>query len=912
MDPIVDRLEWEHRARRRGLPTEAAQVVGRVTAAARADQARRTELFEELVAHFEDGLAAGEPLAALVAEFGDPDTATTLIAAVDGTGSPVPAAPPRRIGLEPALLLRELRLAFRRLTGNLGFTALAAVALAFGIGAMTSAFSLINTMVLRPWPIADVDRVYDIFERQGSQTQPLSNPDLEDLARGTTGVFSAVAGVRYAGAQWGERDAGPTTTVSIELVTGGYFDLIGIRPALGRWIGPGDDLAPGGHPVVVLGHRFWLRSLRGDPAAIGGTVRLNGRPYTIIGVAGPEYRGNVRAIMPDLIAPMAMINVLSPNEDDLLRSRDMHGLMGKARLRAGVTLAAAEVAVGQVATDLERGPWKGRDAGFRLVPTRDTILYPDADPFIRRLAGALLGVVGLLLLVICANLAGFLLARGVDRRREIAVQRALGATRARVVAPLVLESLVLAAVGGLGGVAIAMGLGSLLADLAVALPIPIVLDATPDWRVVVFAFGVSAVVGVTFGLVPALHSTAADVSGTLRDESAGGGGRRGQRLRRGLVIAQVGVSLLLVVGTASLAAGARTLGTVDPGFGRDPTAVLAVAFPATRYPVEQRVSAIREAAARLATVPGVEHVGVIDNIPLNAMNTQTVGVRNPEDNAAENRGLLDVDRAAIDSGYFRAAGIGLVDGRDFLATDGPGLPVVIIDETLAKRFWPGQRAVGRRILTPEPAEVVGVVRTIKVRSLTEPPRPMVYFPLATRRPASLWFLARTTGNPEPVTTAALAALKALDPELVPTTAATMTRHLATTTLPVRIGATVLSALAVVAMALAIIGLAGTVRYAVAQRRREVGIRMALGATGPAVVRLLAADGLRLVAWGVGGGSVLAIGLAIGLARLVPGVPVPLVVGGAALLMLAAVAVAAWLPARAAARVPPATALRADT
>lgn len=912
MAPDLDLLELEHRARGRGLPPAVAATVARVAGLAGLDLVRRDEVFEELVAHFEDGLAAGRAAEALLAEFGDPARTTTLVAEsariARSPDSTLPAA--RRFPVVP-LILRELRFASRRLLKSPGFSAIAILTLALGIGAMTSMFSVINAVVLRPWPIAGVEEVYDLFERIGGGTQPLTNPDLRDFERATTDAFAAVAGVRYARAQAGE--GAETAPVAVELVTGSYFGIVGLPPALGRLLGPEDDLAPGGHPVVVLGHRYWVRNFHADPGVVGRSIRLNGRPYSIIGVAAAEYQGNVRALRPDVTASMMMVNILSPSETDLLESREAHGMFGKARVRAGVTEARANGAADRAAADLRLrrvGSWESETAAFRLIPTKNTILFPDADPYLRRLSGLLLGVMGLLLLVICANLAGFLLARGIDRRREIAVQLAIGATRGRVLLALMMESLLLGSVGGVGGLAMTAVFARLLANIELPLPIPVALDAAPDLWVFGFGAVVALASGLVFGLAPALKATAPDLITALRDESAGGGGRGRSRLRNGLVIGQVAACLVLLITTGLLIRGVQSLRRVDPGFGQRPTAVVAVTFPVNRYPVEQRLTAIREVAARFGRLGGVVGVGVIDNIHLNLMNTQTASVRNPEDNGAAERVSLDADRAAVDTGFFAAAGIEFVRGRDFRADDGGTARVAIVNEALAARLWPGQDPIGRRLMQDQLVEVVGLVRTAKIRSLTEPPRPVIYTPLAGQRAAAVWYLLRTSGDADLTAGAALAALKSFDRELIPTSVTTAARHIGTTMLPVRLGAMLLSGLAAVAMILAVVGLYGTVSYAVAQRNREVGIRLALGASPSTVVRMLAVDGLKLVGWGAGIGLLLAGVVALGLRRVLAGAGFDAVIFLTVPLGLAlVVGLAAWLPARRAGKVAPAMALR---
>jgi predicted permease len=369
--------------------------------------------------------------------------------------------------------------------------------------------------------------------------------------------------------------------------------------------------------------------------------------------------------------------------------------------------------------------------------------------------------------------------------------------------------------------------------------------------------------------------------------------------------------LVLLVSTALLVRGVQTVRRVDPGFGKAPTAVLAVTFPINRYAPDQRVTAIRAVARRFQQLSGVVSVGVIDNIHLNLMNTQTTGVRNPDDNSAADRGFRDADRASVDTGFFAAAGIEIVRGRDFQAQEGgPGARVAIVNEALAARLWPGQNPIGRHLQQDGLVEVVGLVRTAKIRNLGEAPRPVLYTPLSGGRPASVWYLVRTAGDADRTAVAALAALRAFDRDLIPTTMTTTEQHIGTTMMPLRLGAMLLSALAAVATVLAMVGLYGTVSYAVAQRTREVGVRLALGADGRSVVRLLAGDGLKLVVWGAGIGLLLAGGVAVILGRVLAGAGFDVVTFLAVALGLGlVVGLAAWFPAMRAARVSPVAALR---
>lgn len=909
-DRTLDALELEHLAMQRGLPRSISQAIGKVVANSDLSGERRAEVLEEIIAHFEDGLLAGRPPAELLAAFGNTNlTFPTPILA------PFPVS--RRGDPPVSRFFRDLRYAMRRLIGSPGFTSIAVLSLALGIGATTAAFSLVNAVILRRSPIRAVEAVVNAYESKADfKFNAFSYPDFKDFERGTTQVFSQVAATRYTFAQ--VMKDGVAARLVGELVTGSYFPLLGLRPEAGRLLGPEDDVSPGGHPVVVLSHGYWKRAMGGVPGVVGTSIQLNGRAYAIVGISPAEYAGNIRGIIPDFYAPIMMVNQLNPGDTDELQTRGNHGTFVKGRLRPGVTLVAATGSAGGVAAQLKQiapTDWRGNDT-FTLVPTRDVILHPELDRVLYPAAGLLFTVVGLVLLVVCANLASFLLARAVDRRKEIAVRLALGATRGRLVSQLLTETLLLGVLGGVGGLGIAAFLTRLLTTANLPLPLPITLELGLDPRALIFATVISVAAGILFGLVPALRASNPHLAMTLRDESAGGGGRGRLALRHSLVIAQVAVSLVLLVGAGLFLRSLRSIGTVDPGFGREPSGLVQLTFPPAKYSNDRLLRAQRELADRIGQLPGVTAVGIIDNLPLNLLNQQDIEVNAPGVLPPAGLTGFDADYAAVDTGYFAAAGVHLLRGRDFQATDTDSTPkVVIINQALADRLWPGQEAVGKHITRSNNRdyEVVGVVATTKIRSIGEAPRTGIYLPLAQSRSLTAWYLARTTGDAAALAQAMLRATQSMDPEIIALEVRTMARHLEVIRLPMRLAALVIGALASLAVVLAGIGLYGTVRYAVAQRTREVGIRLALGADSAAMVRLLMGGGLRLVVWGSVTGLVLALLLARLVSRLLFGVPAldPLTFVAVPVLLFAVAGLAAWLPARRVVRVAPTEALRSE-
>ena len=814
---------------------------------------------------------------------------------------------------------RDVRDGVRSLARRPAFTAVAALSLALGIGANTAIFSLVNAIILRDSPIERPEEVVNLYLHQAAFAySTFSYPDFEDVRDGTTEVFSDIAGSQFLPAQIDRDESGGVGIVPAEAVTGNYFPMLGIEAAVGRTLLPSDDVSRGGHPVVMLDYRYWQSAFGGDPDVVGREMRVGGRTYTVVGVGPPDYAGTLRGLTPTFYAPFMMVEELVGF--GVLEARGNHGMFVRARLRPGVTLPEAETAVGAVAAQLTGDRIENWDpAGqFVLLPLSDVLLFPPIDVFIRGAAWLLMAVVGLVLLLACTNLASFLLARALDRRKEIAVRLALGSSRGSLVRRLLTETTLLGLLAGGAGAGLAVWLLDLLATADLPLPIPVALDLRLDGRVLAFTLGVSLVAGALLGLVPALQSTRPDVSGTLRSESAGGGQPGQLRWRNALVVAQLTISLVLLVGAGLFLRSFQQVQSVDPGFGREPSALLTFLTPATRFTPDEARVYTRRLLDRFRELPGVGAVGAISNLHLNPLSTSSsdfnvAGFEPPGDH-----GAFIADRAEVEPGFFEAAGMEIVRGRNFSDADRPDTqPVVIISEAMARRFWEDGDAVGRLVLRrgeeDPPWLVVGVASDAKVRTLGEAPRNMVYLPYSQVLSRSLTVVARTSIDPERTALALLAAGREVDPDLWVFETKTMDRHLALMRLPQQLSAFVLSAFGVLALALAAIGLYGVVSHGVSQRTQEIGIRMALGADGARVVRLLVAGGLRLVL--VGG--VLGLALAFAAARLLGGLLFevdtldPLTFVGVPLVLAAAALLAAWLPARRASRVHPVTALRAD-
>ena len=828
----------------------------------------------------------------------------------------------RWVGL--ADLLRDVRYGVRMLRKRPGFTLVAVLSLAIGIGANTAIFSLVNALILRDLPYEHPEELVDLHIQLPDRLLPvLSYPDLEDLRDGTTEVFTGILASYLTSANVARGDG--EANVFGEVVTGSYFSVLGIDAMLGRTLGPDDDRTPGAHPVVMLSHSYWQSGFGGDPDVVGGELRVEGRVYTIVGVGPASYPGLFRGVVrPAFYEPMMMLGELGGGNQ--LNERDRQNMYGKARLAPGVTLAQVETAVAAVSAMLTETRPEGWDpaGGLSFVPTTDVVLIsPDVDGGIRAIAWLLMVVVGLVLLLACVNLAGFLLARALDRRREVAVRLALGASRGALIRQLLTETTLLSLLGGGVGLGLAVWLLRVVPRLDVGLGVTPALDLSLDWNVLAFTLGISVLAGALLGLVPALQATRPDVAATLKRETAGGGQPGGLRWRNALVVIQLTVSLVLLVGAGLFLRSLQAAADVDPGFGQTPTAIMRVAVPGTRFAVDEGRQYTRRLLDRFRALPGVDAVGMISVLPLTPGRQEiyfTVdGHEPPQDQEA-----FHGDWTIVDAGFFDAAGISSTQGRRFADTDRQGgQPVVIVSAAMARRFWPDGEAVGQlvRLVGGSPAlpggsadlRVVGVARDIDWESLSEPPRLLVYVPYSQYYSSSVTVVARTSADAEQTALALLTAGKEVDAELSAGEPTTIAHHLSALLRPAQAVTVLLAVFATLALLLAVIGLYGVVSYGIATRTREVGIRVALGADAAAVGWLLTTTGACLVAIGSGIGLAVSLLVTRLLASLLFGIEPfdPITFIGAGVLLGTTALLAAYVPARRASRVDPITALRGE-
>lgn len=819
-------------------------------------------------------------------------------------------------------LVKDLRYALRLLAGSPGFAIVAVLTLALGIGANTAIFTAVNGSLLKPLPVSEPDRLVNIFttDARNPGNLPTSHLNYQDY-RGRNEVFDGVAAYTFAPVTLAHNNE--TSQAFALVVAGSYFDVLGMKAARGRTFRPEEDGAPGAHPVAVMAEGLWQRRFGADPSLVGRTVTLNRQPFTIIGIAPKDFGGTDLGAGADLFVPMAMHDMVQPGFTWYNERRGLF-LFQIARLKPGVSVEQARQSIAVLSAQLEQSypvDNKGRRGAVR--PLLEARLDPDGQGTVVRVTVLLFTVVGIVLLIACANLANLLLARGSRRRREVAIRLAIGASRTRLVRQLLTESLVLALIGGGVGVLLAFWTFDILrtADLGQALPLPLAESARIDARVLTFTFAISLVAGIFFGLGPALQSSRPDVVPVLKDEaSPSEHGGRWFSLRKALVAGQVALSLLLLVGAGLFLRSLQQASRVDPGFETEKVLLAGIHLGRAGYTPEAGRNFHRDAVERLRGVPGVRSVALSQNAPF-AGNGFLRSVFLPgQDTSARQSGVL-VQTNVVSVGYFGTLGIPLLRGRDFTDADREGTPlVVVINERMAAQFWPGQDAIGQRFRffgVDADQEVIGIARDGKYNSLTEAALPFIYQPLLQNYTPQITISIRTANDAAPLVVTVRAQLQDMDRTLPAFDIRPLGTEVDESLGPQRAGTNTLGLMGALALMLASIGIYGVTSYSVAQRTRELGIRVALGAQHADLVRLIVGQGMTVVAIGLAAGLAIGVATTLLLTRqlsaLLFGVrPADPVTFAATAAILAIIALAAnYLPARRATRLDPLIALRQE-
>ena len=881
----------------------------------RLSPAREVEIVDELAQHLDDryqelvrgGAGEQEAYKSTLKELAESDVLAHELQRVERAvvPNPIVAGTQRRTNMANDLW-QDVRYALRMMVKNPAFTTIAIVALALGIGANSAIFSVVNTVLLQPLPYNDPDRLMMVWEDKAARGFPRDTPSAGNFVdwRDQSQSFEGMAAM--ADESFNLTGSGDPERIDGKKVSGSFFNLLGVAPQLGRGFLVEED-QPGRNQVVVLSHRLWQRRFAGDPNIVGKTLTLNGQPNQVVGVMPAQFEFPSRDA--ELWVPIAFTNEQAAN-------RGRHYLQIIGRLKPGVTLQQAQAEMNTIAVRLQQQyPQQNSEQGIAVVPLHEQ-LVGDIKPALL----VLLGAVGFVLLVACANVANLLLARAAGRQKEIALRLALGASRWRLLRQFLTESVLLAAFGGIVGlllslVALKVLKGFMPATIAQAQSVSI------DARVLLFTLGVSILTGLVFGLAPAVQSSNFNLNESLkeggRDSSVGA---RGSRLRGILVVTEVAVSLLLLIGAGLLINSFLRLRSVDPGFKAENLLTMKVVLPRAKYATHQQRSAFyADLVRRVESLPGVTSAGVTTNLPLYRQgNSITVNFAGrPEPPPGQKPAVVT---RVISPNYFSTMNIPLLSGRnvnDQDREDGPA--VAVINETMARRFWPNQEPVGQRF-TPGPVSgppeawiaVVGVVKDVRQFELIAEPKPQMYLhyqQVGFFEPNDL--VVKTAVDPLSLAGSVRKAVWDIDKDQPVSNIKTMDEILSTSIEKQRFTMLLLGIFAGVALLLAAVGIYGVMSYTLAQRTHEIGIRMALGAQRSHVLKLAVGQGLKLVLVGVAIGLIAAFGLTRLMTSLLFGVrptdPATLVIISAILISVALLA--SYIPARRATKVDPLVALR---
>ncbi|MBV8206909.1 MAG: ABC transporter permease [Acidobacteria bacterium] len=812
-------------------------------------------------------------------------------------------------------MLQEIRHAFRLLARNPGFTLIAALSLALGIGANSAIFSLADTLLLRPLNVLEPSRMVTISTdrpEDGAGLGGVSYPDYQDF-RDHAKSFDGIVGFDYARLSLAKSAADTPQMRFGELVSSNYFQTLGVQPALGRAFANDEGTVAGRDPLVILSYDFWRTEFSADPNMLGRTLRINGIDFTVVGVAPRDFHSTDAYVRPYFYVPLSMEQRLQGLPRDPLADRSAHALELKGRLKDGVTREAAQAELASI--------WKGlepeqTEADRHRVPHVRTELQARivSDPSDAFLVALLMALTGVVLLIACANVANLLLGRARSRTREVAIRIALGVSRSRLARQLLTESMLLALLGVVLGMGFAYGGIRYLQTIRVPTDVPVVIAPQLDLRVMAFALLLGVVSAIVFGLAPALGASRTSLVPALKNAEAQ---TTRQRMlgRNGLVILQVALAMVLLVATGMLLDGFRKALVLDPGF--QTAHILNSEFDTSlvRYTPQQTHDFYRELRARAAALPGVKAVALGTYVPLSPQ--QSMEGVTPEGYAFP-QGQVSANTlfTAVDENYFTLMHTRIVRGRAFAANDKDGMPLVaIVNQAFADRYWPNQSALGKRLRINSKAdkwiEVVGVAATGKYTYVGEPPTPFLYLPFAQNESTHAVLFTQAFGDPAALAGPLRNVVHSLDANQPIFNLRTFTNFYEQRSSVIAMIMEIVGTMGMVGLSLALIGLYGLVAYSVARRTREIGVRMAIGASRSDVLRMVLRQGLTLSVIGIVIGGAISVFAAraleagligLGKANAATYVAVPV-------LLLAVTLGASYLPARRASRVDPMAALR---
>jgi len=810
-------------------------------------------------------------------------------------------------------LIADLRYSFRSLLKNPGLTLAAILSLGLGIGANTTIFTWVQAVLFRPIPLAadqSTIRIAAMENREG-QSRSWSYPnfvDFRDRARMMDIVAQDDRTFNIAVDDTAERAWGG-------LVSGNYFDVMGIRPAAGRFFTAQDDITPGGHPVAVLSYANWQRRFAGDPSIVGKQVTINNTPMTIIGVAPEGFIGSFLGVATAAWVPMAMQKEMMGG--DSMNQRGNGWFQTIVRLRPGVSQQQAQAEASSIMAQLEQ-EYRDFNDGRRLRIVQTWEAPFGAGTVLAPILAVLSVLVALVLVIACANVANLLLSKAVSRRREVAVRLSLGASRARLVRQLLTESLMLATIAGTAGVVMAYWTMDVIMAFVPPVDMPIDLGLRMDGTTLLFALAVSLATGLVFGLAPALQSSGNQTINALKEEGrSGSGGRTTGRLRNALVVAQVAVCLVLLVAATLFLRSFIAAQSLSPGFDASHVVTASMDMFPSGYTGDRHREFQRRAIEAVSAIPGVQSAAFGSRLPLGfgGNNSTSVGVEGyvPRENEE-----IVINYSTVGPKYFATMGIPLRQGREYNELDTLQSPrTLVINEAMARRYWPQGNALGGKIrVGPNFAEVIGIAADSKYSSINERPLPQLFFPMSRSETSTLRLFVKTGGEPGPLVAEVRNAIRGVDASLPVYDARTLNEHMQIAVFAQRMAADLLGAMGVLALLLAAIGLYGVMAYAVSQRTQELGIRLALGASPGSLLGMVVRQGMTLTVIGLAIGLALALGAfgSIGAVRtLLPGIsPLDPVTFIAVPALLATIALlASWIPGRRAGKVDPLVALRCE-
>ncbi len=804
--------------------------------------------------------------------------------------------------------MREFRYAVRTLARSRVFTLVSILTLAVGIGATTAVFTLVDAVLLRPLPGREPARLVNVHrtEPDGTSFQGFSHLNFLDLRRATRRLQGLAA---FTGRFVSLRRETGSVPVAAQIVSENYFEVLGVSPSRGRAFGANDEREVGAPPVAIVGDRLWRSQFAADPGLIGRTIVVNGHPFTVVGILRPGFDGTFVGFKFDLWLPLSTAPWAAPGLDRDDRADDSLELIG--RLAPGASRGEAQAELTGLARNLARDfPAQNRGMGVDVRPA--TPVDDSLRRVVTTLFGLLSGVSGLVLLIACVNVSSLLLVRNLARSREFAIRRAIGAGQSDLARLTFTETLLLFSSGGGGGFLASFWLCRLLASFTPRFAVPLELDLRPDLRSFAFALAAAVVCALVFGLLPALARTPTALAASLRE---GGRASSPLRARRLFVATQLAISTLLLVGAGLLLRSIGAIQNAAPGFDASGVRMSTLNLALITHDAASGERFYRELLSRVETLPGVESAGLAQRVPLGSFGRSTERIRIPGQASSDSEGFA-VETNTVSPGFFRTLRISIVAGRTFQSEDtGTAAPVAIVNETLARRFWRGAEAVGKSLrFGSSDVRIVGVVGNGKYRSLAEPPQAAVFFPFSQRFFPRMTFLIRGRGAAAAdLGVAFRREVTAMNPDLPVLDTMALSDFISVSSLPQRMAGAVTSALGLLGLLLASIGLYGLLAYEIGQRRREIGIRMALGARPAAIALLFLRRGGRLIAGGAGVGLALAFAATQLLEGLLFGVPPrdPFVFGAVAVFLSVVALLATYVPARRAANVDPIVALRQD-